>query len=333
MKTLIALALTAAALQVQAAQPAPDFTLKTLSGRNLRLNEQRGQVVMLNFWATWCGPCKQEMPHLNRLHDKYRDTGFVLLGINVDVDPAKAAADAAKLGIGVPVLLDGAKTVSKLYGLAAMPTTVVIDRDRASAVGVTADQIENGLYDAYGQRWISTIYAPNNQYKVLMESEPRYQADPTMISLLHIRSGNGQLVPLDTLARVDGHSLRKFALRSIAKGATLKFAVAHGTANAHKVMEDIKAGGKFSECHFIEFMACPGGCLGGGGQPMPTNKEIRAARAKAIYTEDHQLDVRKSYENPAVLRVYEEFLTDGPCGHKSHELLHTHYVDRGKHIE
>jgi iron-only hydrogenase group A len=117
------------------------------------------------------------------------------------------------------------------------------------------------------------------------------------------------------------------------KGATLKVAVAHGTANAKKVMEDIKNGGKFSQCHFIEFMACPGGCLGGGGQPIPTSKEIRAARARAIYTEDHELDVRKSYENPAVARIYAEFLTDGPCGHKSHELLHTHYVDRGKHIE
>ena len=117
------------------------------------------------------------------------------------------------------------------------------------------------------------------------------------------------------------------------KGATLKVAVAHGTANAKKVMEDIKHGGKFSQCHFIEFMACPGGCLGGGGQPIPTNKEIRAARAKAIYAEDHELTIRKSYENPAVLKVYEEFLTDGPCGHKSHELLHTHYTARGKHVE
>jgi iron-only hydrogenase group A len=117
------------------------------------------------------------------------------------------------------------------------------------------------------------------------------------------------------------------------KGATLKVAVAHGTANAHKVMEDIKLGGQFSECHFIEFMACPGGCLGGGGQPMPTNREIRAARAEAIYAEEKTLDVRKSFENPAVVRVYQEFLTDGPCGHKAHELLHTQYVDRGKFIE
>jgi len=116
------------------------------------------------------------------------------------------------------------------------------------------------------------------------------------------------------------------------KGAVLKVGVAHGTANAKRVMEDIKAGGKFSECHFIEFMACPGGCLGGGGQPIPTSAEIRAARAKAIYAEDRSYEVRKSHENPAVVRIYREFLTDGPCGHMSHKLLHTHYTPRGKYI-
>ncbi|MBZ0183678.1 MAG: [FeFe] hydrogenase, group A [Melioribacteraceae bacterium] len=116
------------------------------------------------------------------------------------------------------------------------------------------------------------------------------------------------------------------------KGATLKVAVVHGTANAKKVMEDIKAGGKFSECHFIEFMACPGGCLGGGGQPIPTNKEIRAKRAQAIYNEDESLTLRKSHMNENVLRLYEEFLPEGPCSHKSHKLLHTHYTERGKYI-
>jgi NADH-quinone oxidoreductase subunit G/[NiFe] hydrogenase diaphorase moiety small subunit len=115
-------------------------------------------------------------------------------------------------------------------------------------------------------------------------------------------------------------------------GATLKLAVVHGTANARKVCEDIKAGGKFSECHFIEFMACPGGCLGGGGQPIPTTPEIRALRAKAIYAEDTAYEIRKSHENPAVTKIYTEFLTDGPCGHTAHKLLHTHYTPRGKYI-
>jgi iron-only hydrogenase group A len=116
------------------------------------------------------------------------------------------------------------------------------------------------------------------------------------------------------------------------KDATLKIAVAHGTANAKKVMEDIKSGGKFSECHFIEFMACPSGCIGGGGQPIPTTPEIRKKRAEAIYAEDESLELRKSHENVHVQRIYEEFLTDGPCGHKSHELLHTEYIKRGRYI-
>ncbi|HEY5621598.1 MAG TPA: NADH-dependent [FeFe] hydrogenase, group A6 [Pontiella sp.] len=116
------------------------------------------------------------------------------------------------------------------------------------------------------------------------------------------------------------------------EGATLKVAIAHGTANAKRVMEDIKAGGRCSECHFIEFMACPGGCLGGGGQPIPTNPSIREARAKAIYSEDAACKVRKSHENPAVMKIYNEFLTNGPCSHESHRLLHTHYVPRGKYI-
>lgn len=121
------------------------------------------------------------------------------------------------------------------------------------------------------------------------------------------------------------------------RGVTLKVAVVHGTANAARVMDDIKAGGQFSECHFIEFMACPGGCLGGGGQPIPTDAAIRTARAKAIYGEDAHYGetgrVRKSHENPAVLRLYGEFLKDGPNGHTAHHLLHTEYTARGTFID
>ncbi len=116
------------------------------------------------------------------------------------------------------------------------------------------------------------------------------------------------------------------------KGVTLKVAVAHGTANAKKILEDIKNGGKFSECHFIEFMACPGGCLGGGGQPIPTNAEIRRKRAEAIYKEERTLNYRKAHENPKIIRIYNEFLTDGPCGSLSHKLLHTTYTKRGSFI-
>jgi peroxiredoxin len=124
---LAAAASAPAAVTAQAA--APDFTLKSLDGRNLRLKEQRGSVVLVNFWATWCGPCKQEMPELNRLYDKYRAAGFVLLGVNVDEDGRQAAALAQRLGLHFPVLLDADKSVSKLYDLSSMPSTVLIDRD------------------------------------------------------------------------------------------------------------------------------------------------------------------------------------------------------------
>jgi len=119
----------AARAAVQAAAPAPDFTLRSMEGPNLRLNEQRGRVVMVNFWATWCGPCRQEMPHLNKLYDKYRDSGFVLLGVNIDDNVGKATELATKLGLRFPVLLDTDKTVTRLYDMGSMPATVLIDRE------------------------------------------------------------------------------------------------------------------------------------------------------------------------------------------------------------
>jgi peroxiredoxin len=112
-----------------AGSSAPDFTLHSAAGPNLRLTDQRGQVVMINFWATWCGPCREEMPHLNRLYEKYHGSGFTLLGINIDDDPRNALGVAAKLGLQFPVLLDTDKKVSRLYDLNTMPSTVLIDRD------------------------------------------------------------------------------------------------------------------------------------------------------------------------------------------------------------
>ena len=109
--------------------PAPDFTLRGADGRNLRLAEQRGQVVLVNFWASWCGPCKQEMPQLNRLYDKYRSAGFVMLGVNIDDDARLGVSTAARWGVKFPVLLDAEKTVSRQYDMGSMPATVLIDRD------------------------------------------------------------------------------------------------------------------------------------------------------------------------------------------------------------
>ncbi len=115
------------------------------------------------------------------------------------------------------------------------------------------------------------------------------------------------------------------------EGVDLKFMIAHGTANAKKVMEAFKRG-EIDDYHFIEIMGCPGGCIGGGGQPIPTSPEIRKKRAEAIYREEEGLPVRKSHENPHIVYIYDKFLTEGPCSHLSHKLLHTHYVKRGKYI-
>ncbi|MBI5647174.1 MAG: iron hydrogenase small subunit [Ignavibacteriae bacterium] len=118
---------------------------------------------------------------------------------------------------------------------------------------------------------------------------------------------------------------------SFLEGVELKFMIAHGTANAKQVMDAMKRG-ELTDVHFIEVMGCPGGCIGGGGQPIPTSLEIRKKRAEAIYAEDAALPLRKSHENTHVKYLYEKFLTDGPCGHLSHKLLHTHYTERGKYI-
>ncbi|AQQ69718.1 NADP-reducing hydrogenase subunit HndC [Limihaloglobus sulfuriphilus] len=115
------------------------------------------------------------------------------------------------------------------------------------------------------------------------------------------------------------------------EGAKLNVIVGHGTANAKRIM-DMLCRGELDDCHFIEIMACPGGCLGGGGQPIPTNAAIRRARAAAIYNEEEHLEYRKSHENPIIKAIYDEYFTEGPCSHLSHKLLHTSYTKRGKKI-
>ncbi|HXL01697.1 MAG TPA: NADH-dependent [FeFe] hydrogenase, group A6 [Candidatus Atribacteria bacterium] len=110
-------------------------------------------------------------------------------------------------------------------------------------------------------------------------------------------------------------------------GLEVNVAVAHSLGNARKILDRVKEGN--SKYHFIEIMACPGGCIGGGGQPIPTNLEIRMKRIEAIYQVDKNLPLRKSHENPAIKQLYEEFLGE-PNGEKAHHLLHTHYLAREK---
>ncbi|HTX87668.1 MAG TPA: NADH-dependent [FeFe] hydrogenase, group A6 [Bacteroidales bacterium] len=109
------------------------------------------------------------------------------------------------------------------------------------------------------------------------------------------------------------------------EGFELKVAVAHGLANAKKILQAVRD--KKAEYHLIEIMACPGGCLGGGGQPIPTNPEIRLKRIQALYAEESGLELRKAHENPEVVDVYANFIGE-PLGDKAHDLLHTHYKKR-----
>ena len=114
------------------------------------------------------------------------------------------------------------------------------------------------------------------------------------------------------------------------EGVELKVAVCHGLANTRKLLEYIKLHG--TPYHFVEVMTCPGGCIGGGGQPRFTDDSIRLKRIAGIYAEDEGKKMRKSHENPDVQKLYEEFL-GAPLGEKSHHLLHTHYKAKRKTVE
>ncbi len=106
----------------------PDFTLKSASGKNLKLSEMRGEVVMINFWASWCGPCREEMPLLEKMYQKYKPMGFTLLGVNVEEDSAAAQKMLQDIPVSFPVMFDDKQQVSKQYQVVAMPSTVLLDR-------------------------------------------------------------------------------------------------------------------------------------------------------------------------------------------------------------
>jgi peroxiredoxin len=109
--------------------PAPDFRLPARGGKQVALADFKGQVVMLNFWATWCGPCRQEMPLLETIHKKYSKMGFTMVGVNVEPDSKAAEAWLAKnVPVTFPIVYDTDSKVSKLYKVAGMPSTVIVDR-------------------------------------------------------------------------------------------------------------------------------------------------------------------------------------------------------------
>ena len=107
---------------------APDFTLRSQDGKVVSLAQFKGDVVMINFWASWCGPCRQEMPLLDSIYKQYKDMGFTLLGVNVEPHASSANAWLKQTPVSYPILYDPHSQVSQLYQVQAMPTTVIVDR-------------------------------------------------------------------------------------------------------------------------------------------------------------------------------------------------------------
>ncbi|MGQ8366911.1 TlpA disulfide reductase family protein [Glaciecola sp. 1036] len=129
LNSLLALIFSLFASFVYADAQAPDFTLKSKESGNIRLSEQRGNIVLVNFWASWCGPCREELPKMEAMYQEYQDLGFEILAVNVDDESSKADVLLNDIEVTFPVLYDSEGQVSQLYDVSAMPTTVMIDRD------------------------------------------------------------------------------------------------------------------------------------------------------------------------------------------------------------
>jgi peroxiredoxin len=125
--------------------PAADFTHKDLQGNEISLSDYKGQVVLLNFWATWCGPCKIEMPWFVEFQRQYKDKGFTVLAVSLDDDIDPVAPFAEKYGLNFPVVWGNDETADKFGGIAALPTTLIIDRE-GNIVGSHTGLVSKSVY-------------------------------------------------------------------------------------------------------------------------------------------------------------------------------------------
>ncbi len=130
-------------------KPAADFRLPALDGKLASLSELRGQVVLVNFWATWCAPCRAEMPEIVRAYERYKSRGFTVLAVNVEEDAPEAAEFAQQYRLPFPVLLDKEGRLSRAWRLRGLPSSVFIDRSGTVAVvhlgPLTAEMIDQRL--------------------------------------------------------------------------------------------------------------------------------------------------------------------------------------------
>ena len=198
-----------------AGQPAPDFALKSSAGENLRLSEYRGDVVMINFWATWCGPCRQEMPLLDELYSRYQRVGFNLLGVNIDDDSRRAMKMIDELGVNFPVLFDATKEVSNLYQVDAMPVTVIVDREG------NVRHVHQGYKPGYEEKYLTRFArccasdpARTWQEQIAVTREATDESDGESLALAFASAGDGAGEPVspDAEARAqcfDGRRRRR----------------------------------------------------------------------------------------------------------------------------
>jgi peroxiredoxin len=148
--TLLVVCVGVRAATELAGNEAPDFVLKSTSGENLRLSEYRGEIVMLSFWASWCGDCRSQLERLGAMHDRYQDAGVQLLAVSLDQSPKQVADGARALNASYSVLHDAGGEVGRLYTVDRMPVMVLIDR-----AGIVRDVFEGyrrGNEEEYLQR-------------------------------------------------------------------------------------------------------------------------------------------------------------------------------------
>jgi peroxiredoxin len=146
---LVSSSLNAAALDL--GQAAPDFTLKNTQGENVNLVEQRGQIIVINFWASWCGPCRKEMPMLQTLSNKYESLGVSVWGINVEQENQAGKDFLAGLNLTFPIFFDSTNQIAANYQVEAMPTTVIVDRSGQ------VRHIFRGYKDGYEKKYSKAI--------------------------------------------------------------------------------------------------------------------------------------------------------------------------------